>query len=115
MERIQIFAITGSLCFLAYVMWQIKKGKLREEYAFIWILSTFVLIVLSVWRNALEILAHTFGVFAPPNLLFAGALFAVLIYLLHLSLTVSKLQAQNKTLAQELALLKEKIDRKNKA
>ncbi len=115
MNRIQIFAIIGSLGFLAYVMWQIKKGKLREEYAFIWILSTFVLIVLSVWRNALEILAHALGVFAPPNLLFAGALFAVLIYLLHLSLTVSKLQAQNKTLAQELALLKQKIDRNNKA
>lgn len=115
MERIQIIAIIGSLCFLGYVMWQIKKGKLREEYAFIWILSTFVLIVLSVWRNALEILAHTFGVIAPPNLLFTGALFAVLIYLLHLSLTVSKLQYENKTLAQELALLKQKIDKKEKA
>ncbi len=115
MDRIQLVAIIFSLLFLGYVFQQIKKGKLREEYAFIWILSTFVLIVLSIWRNALEILAHAFGVFAPLNLLFAGAIFAVLVYLLHLSLTVSKLQYQNKTLAQELALLKQKVDKKDKA
>lgn len=114
MERIQAICIVVSLIFLANVMWQIKSGKLREEYAFIWILSTFVLIVLSFWRNALELLAHAVGVIAPPNLLFAGAIFAILVYLLHLSLTVSKLQFQNKTLAQEIALLKEKLEKKIK-
>lgn len=114
MDRIQLIAILFSLLFLAYVFWQIKKGKLREEYAFIWILSTFVLIFLSVWRNGLEVLAKAFGVYAPLNLLFAGAIFAVLVYLLHLSLTVSKLQYQNKTLAQDLALLKQKVEKKEK-
>lgn len=111
MDRIQFIAIVVSLFFLSYVMWQIKKGRLREEYAFIWILSTVVLIAFSLWRNGLDILAHTFGVVAPPNLAFAGAIFAILIYLLHLSLTVSKLQYQNKTLAQEIALLKEKLEK----
>jgi len=108
MERVQIIAIIVSLLFLAYVLWKIKQGQLREEYAFIWILSNLALIFLSVWRNALELFAHMFGVIAPPNLLFTGAIFAILIYLLHLSLTVSKLHMQNKTLAQEIALLKEK-------
>ena len=114
MERIQLAAIVFSLGFLGYVMWQIKNGKLREEYAFIWILSTIALIILSVWRSALDKLAYALGVYAPPNLLFAGAIFAVLVYLLHLSLTVSKLQYQTKTLAQELALLKQKLELKDK-
>ena len=111
MERFQVYALLFSLSFLSYVLWQIKKGKLREEYAFIWILWTFVLMVLSVWRNGLDILARTFGVYSPPNLIFGGAIFAVLVYLLHLSLSVSKLQYQNKTLAQELALLKQKLEK----
>lgn len=110
MERIQVIAIIVSLSFLSYVLWQIKKGRLREEYAFIWILSTVALIAFSFWRNGLDLLAHTFGVIAPPNLAFAGAIFAILIYLLHLSLTVSKLQHQNKTLAQEIALLRERLE-----
>lgn len=108
MIRFQLYSALFSLCFLAYVFWQIKKGKLREEYAFIWILSSFALIVLSIWRGGLDVLAKTFGVYSPPNLIFGGAIFAVLVYLLHLSLSVSKLQYQNKTLAQELALLKQK-------
>ena len=111
--RIQIIAITFSLFFLGYVLWQIKKGRLREEYAFIWILSTFALILFSFWRNGLEVLAPAFGVHDPPNLVFTGAIFAILVYLLHLSLSVSKLHAQNKTLAQELALLKEKLEKMN--
>jgi len=110
MERIQIVAIVGSLSFLGSVLLQIKKGKLREEYAFVWILSTFVLIVLSFWRNGLELLGHLFGVFEPLNLIFTGAIFAILIYLLHLSTTVSRLQLQNRTLAQEIVLLREKVE-----
>jgi hypothetical protein len=109
MEQIQVVAIIASLSFLASVLLQIKKGKLREEYAFVWILSTFVLICLSFWRNGLDLLAHLFGVYEPLNLTFTGAIFAILIYLLHLSITVSRLQLQNRTLAQEIVLLKEKV------
>ncbi len=107
MQRIQIVAIIASLSFLAAVLLQIKRGKLREEYAFTWMLSTVALIVLSFWRSALRLLAHIFGVYEPLNLIFAGTFFAVLVYLLHLSMTVSKLQLQNKILSQELVLLKE--------
>src|SRR5262245_20633391 len=110
MQRIQIVAIIASISFLASVFLQIKRGKLREEYAFVWILSTFVLIVLSFWRSGLQLLGHLFGVFEPLNLIFTGAIFAILIYLLHLSVTVSRLQLQNRTLAQEIVLLKEKVE-----
>jgi hypothetical protein len=110
MERIQIVAIIASLSFLGTVLLQIKKGKLREEYAFVWILSTIVLIVLSFWRNGLDSLGHLFGAYAPLNLIFTGAIFAILIYLLHLSITVSRLQLQNRSLAQEIVLLKEKVE-----
>lgn len=115
MERIQIVAIIASLSFLASVLLQIKRGKLREEYAFVWMLSTFVLIVLSFWRGALRSLGDMFGVYEPLNLIFTGAIFAVLVYLLHLSMTVSKLQLQNKVLSQELVLLKEKLERQASA
>jgi hypothetical protein len=115
MERIQIVAIIASLSFLASVLLQIKKGKLREEYAFVWILSTFALIGLSFWRSGLDLLGHVFGVYEPLNLIFTGAIFAILIYLLHLSMTISRLQLQNRTLAQEIVLLKEELESKQSA
>ena len=111
MARIQIIAITVSLLFLAYISYLIIKAKLREEYAITWIACTIILIVFSFWRNGLEVISHFFGVYEAPNLVFTGAIFVILIYLLHLSVVNSKLHANNKKLAQEIALLKERMDK----
>ena len=85
MVRIQIIAIAASILFLLYIARLVIKGKLREEYSIVWIVCTVVLILFSFWRDGLEIIAHTLGVFEAPNLVFTGAIFAILIYLLHLS------------------------------
>ena len=112
MEKIQIIAIIVSLLFLLYISKLILKRKLREEYAIIWILSTCILILFSLWRDGLQVFADLLGVIEAPNLVFTGAIFAILIYLLHLSVTVSKVQRQNKTLAQKLAIKEVKEERK---
>ena len=112
MEKIQLIAIGVSLAFLAFIARLIVKGKLREEYAIIWIICSVVLIVFSFWRSGLDVLSNALGIYAPPNLVFTGAIFAILIYLLHLSIVVSKLQEQNKKLAQDIALLKEQLKNK---
>jgi hypothetical protein len=87
----------------------IIKGKLREEYSIVWIVCTIILITFSFWRNGLEIIASIVGVYEAPNLIFTGAIFAILIYLLHLSIVVSKLHTQNKQLAQDVAMLREEF------
>ena len=111
MARIQIIAIIVSMLFLLYISYLIIKGRLREEYAITWISCTIILIIFSFWRNGLEIMSHLFGVYEAPNLVFTAAIFVILIYLLHLSVVNSKLHANNKKLAQEIALLKERIDK----
>jgi hypothetical protein len=111
MDRIQILAIMASLGFLLYIARLIVKGKLREEYAIIWIVCTLVLVVFSFWRDGLEVFSRILGIYEAPNMVFTGAIFAIMIYLLHLSIVLSKVQEQNKKLAQELALLKEKLER----
>jgi hypothetical protein len=115
MIKIQIIAIAASILFLGYIGRLIMRGKLREEYAIIWIVGTAVLIVFSFWREGLEVFAELFGVYEAPNLVFTGAIFAVLIYLLHLSVAVSKLQSQNKMLAQEIALLRNQQKKERQA
>ncbi len=108
--RIQIISIIVSFAFLLYVSRLIVKGKLREEYAIFWVISTIVLIIFSLWRQGLDIIAEVVGVYLAPNLVFTVSIFAVLIYLLHLSVVVSKLHDKNKVMSQELALLKEKME-----
>lgn len=115
MERIQIIAIVMSILFLLYIGRLIVKGKLREEYAIFWIVSTILLIIFSFWTEGFELLAKYLGVYEAPNLIFTGAIFAIFIYLLHLSVVVSGLHRQNKTLAQENALLKQKMEKRDES
>lgn len=114
MAKIQIIAIGVSLLFLIYIVRLIIKGKLREEYSIVWIICTIVLIAFSFWRQGLEIIASIVGVYEAPNLIFTGAIFAILIYLLHLSIVVSKLHSQNKQLAQDVAMLREEFKKELK-
>lgn len=106
---IQIISILGALLFLLFIFRLIVKGKLREEYSILWIGCTIVLIVFSVWRRGLEQVSLALGVFYPPSLVFLAAIFAILVFLVHLSVVVSKLQNQIKTLTQEMALLKNEL------
>jgi hypothetical protein len=113
--RIQAVSIIASCAFLLLVSRLIIKGKLREEYAVFWGLSTLVLIIFSIWRNGLEVLSKLFGVYSPPNLVFLGSIFAILVYLLHLSVVVSRLHDENKKLAQAIALLTRKSSQEYEA
>jgi len=119
MARIQIIVIIINLLFLLYISRLIIKGKLREEYSIAWISCTVLLIIFSFWRKGLDVMADLFGVYEPPNLVFTGFIFVILIYLLHLSVVASRLHQQNKQLAQEMAILKAEVkalaEKNNKA
>ena len=106
MIRIQVITLIVSILFLLYISRLIIKGKLREEYAIVWGISTLLLVLFSFWKDGLVILSNLFGVYIPTNLVFTASIFIILIYLLHLSVVSSKLHLQNKAMAQEIALLK---------
>ncbi|MEO6305760.1 MAG: DUF2304 domain-containing protein [Bacteroidia bacterium] len=112
--KIQILSIIGSLLFMFFIFRLIVKGKLREEYSIIWIICTLFLLVFAFWRNGLDIIAKLLGVYYAPALIFLGAIFAIILFLVHLSVVNSKLQKQIKDLAQEHAILRSELENKNK-
>jgi hypothetical protein len=114
MARIQIITIVINILFIAYISRLIIKGKLREEYAIVWCICTFVLVLFSFWRSGLALMSKLFGVFDPPNLVFTAFIFIILIYLLHLSVVSSKSHHSINTLTQEIALLKQKMEKAEK-
>ena len=108
---IQIISIIGAILFMLTIFRLIIRGRLREEYSIIWILSTFVLILFSVWRHGLEQISALLGVFYPPSLVFLAALFAILVFLVHLSVVISRLQNQIKDLTHELAYMRQELEK----
>ena len=111
---VSLAGIAASLVLLAFVFHLIRSRRLRERYALLWLLTGLVLLVLSAWRGGLNTIAGWVGVTGyPPAVLFAVALLFVLVVLLHYSTVVSRLADQNTLLAQRLALLEEKLRRRD--
>ena len=100
-DRIQIVSIVVAALLLLAILELVRRRRLLERYALLWLASGVVLLALAIWRNALEDIANILGV----------AFGFVLVLLLHFSLAVSKLADQSKLLAQRLALLEERVSR----
>lgn len=108
-DRIQIVAIivTAGLFFLVFEL--VRRRRLMERYALLWLFATAILLGLAVWRGLLERISGAVGIAYAPSALFAVAFGFVLMLLLHFSLVISRLADQNKVLAQKLGLLQERV------
>ncbi|WP_266369191.1 DUF2304 domain-containing protein [Tellurirhabdus rosea] len=110
--KIQIISVIGALGFLAMIARLIVRGKLREEYAIVWIICTAILTVFSIWRKGLEEISLLLGVFYPPSLIFLAAIFAIIVFLVHLSVVNSRMQSEIKVLTHEVAFLKQQLQKR---
>jgi hypothetical protein len=108
--EIQIVSIAGSLVVMAFVFQLIRTRRLREEYAILWFLASLGLIVVSLWRGSLDLAARLLGVAYPPSVLLLAATFLGFVAAIHFSMSLSQLEEQNTRLAQELALLRHRLD-----
>jgi hypothetical protein len=108
--RVQIIAIIVTAGLFVLIFELVRQRKLMERYSLLWLLSATVLFLLAAWKDLLDRVAKTVGIFYPPAALFVIAFAFVLVMLLHFSLVISKLSDQNKRLAQRVGLLQERID-----
>jgi hypothetical protein len=110
---VAIAGAVASVVLVLVVLELIRKRRLRERYALLWLATGVVLFVLSLWRSGLNTIAGWLGVKGyPPAVLFAVATLFILLVLLDYSTVISKLADQNTILAQRLALLEEKLGQK---
>jgi hypothetical protein len=110
--RVSILGAIAAIVLLAIVFELIRRRRLRERYALLWLLTGLVMLALSLWRDGLNTIAGWFGVTQyPPAVLFAAAILFVIVVLLHYSTVISKLADRNTILAQRIALLEERLAR----
>src|SRR5919109_2276797 len=103
--KLQILAIVASSGLVLIVFELLRRRRLVERYALLWLLSSLVLLGLSVWTGLLEVISKAVGIVYPPNALFMIAFAFVLVLLLHFSLAISRLSGETKVLAQKIARL----------
>jgi hypothetical protein len=109
MEKLQLVAVLGAVTLLLIVLELVRRRRLMERYALLWLFSAVVILGLAVWTDALNVLARALGIVAAPNALFFVAVAFILLLLLHFSAAMSRLTDQAKVLAQRYSLLDERL------
>ena len=99
-----------SIFLLGLVIELIRRKKLKEKYALGWLFSACILLVFSLWRNLIDIIAKMAGIFYAPAVLLPVVILLGTMLFLYFSVVITKLTEDNKRLFQELGLLRQKIE-----
>ena len=108
--KLQLVSIVITAGLFGVIFELLRRKRLMERYALLWLLSSAVLLILAVWKGLLETVAAAIGIYYAPSALFVIAFGFILVLLLHFSLVISRLADQNKVLAQRLGLLQQRLD-----
>jgi hypothetical protein len=107
--RIQLLAVLATAGLFVIVFELVRRRRLMERYALLWLFSTTVLLGLALWKQLLEQVATAIGIYYPPSALFVIAFGFILALLLHFSLVISRLADQNKIMAQRIGMLQQRV------
>ena len=106
----KIFAIIASLSIFVVIVYLVKKGKLKEEYSWLWLLTGAVILLLVVWYDLLLLLTDLIGAVTATTTLFIFGIVFLMLITLHFAIKISSLSDQVKNLAQKLSLLEAEKD-----
>ena len=110
LPRQKVFALMAAVLLILLILELIRRRKLREEYALVW-LAVGAGIVFLVWfYGLLEGLTRLIGAVAPTTTLFLFAFFFLLVMAMHFSIKFSKLVGQIKELTQEIGILRAELE-----
>jgi len=112
MDIVKIIAIAGSGLIFLMVLELIRRNHLKERYSLIWLAASIVLVVFASWRGLLHFIALKLGIYYPPSFLFLLAISFLIVLLLHFSTVISSQSDQTKRLAQEVGILKARLEEK---
>ena len=104
-DQIQIAAIVVAAFLVGIVVRLVVRGKLREEYAFAWLIGSGALLAIAIWRRSLDVAAGWLGVYYPPAVLLLAVILAVFCIALYFSVVISRQRQQIERLVEEVALL----------
>jgi len=107
--RIRVAAVVVTALMLGVVLELVRRRRLAERYALLWMLVSVALLVLAIWNQLLASAADLLHIAVPANFLFIAAFGVAFVLLLHFSVATSRLSEETRVLAQEVARLDEEL------
>lgn len=107
---LNVAAFILSLAIVGVVFEMLRRKKLREKYAALWLIVGVGTLVLAAFPRLLTIVTELAGVQLPSNLLFIISILLLLGVCLHLSWEISVVEDETRALAEEVAILRALIE-----
>ena len=105
MSKLQFFLLVVAVAQLVFVFEFVRRRKLLESFALLWITVGFAGVALVVLRPIIDDLADAVGIAYGASLVLALGIAFLLLVCMSLSLHVSKLESRVEILAAEVAFL----------
>ncbi len=105
-----ILGIVAAVFTFSIVVEMLRRRRLRERHAMWWIAAGIFAMVISVFPQTLQWAATSLGFEVPVNLVFFVSLFILFLVALQHSSELTKLENNNRLLAEDHVLLKLRVE-----
>jgi len=112
--RLQLISISGSILMIFFLIYLIRKQRIKEEYSLLWLFFGIIFLLFSIWSDWLDYLSALVGIIYPPAALFLLFSLAFFFILIEFSVIISRLSDRNKSLTQEVGILRSELREMNK-
>ena len=103
--RLEVFVLIVACLFLLIVLEFVRRRKLAESFALLWMAVAVGAFVLILARPVIDDFASVVGIESGTSVVFSLAIVFLLTVSIYLSMHVTKLEGQVEALAEEVALL----------
>lgn len=113
--QLTIFSLVISFAALVIVIELLRRRRLREKYAVIWVIISVGTAILALFPGLLSAGAALVGIQTPSNLLFLVSLVTLFAVSLQLSGEIGQLEDQTRRLAEEIGVLRMRLEAAERA
>ncbi|MGD0381279.1 MAG: DUF2304 domain-containing protein [Acidimicrobiales bacterium] len=105
--RAIVLSLVLSIGFLAVSVFAMRRQRLREQAALLWLLVSLVMVFVSATLpfHLLDRVSHLVGIAYAPDLVLLLAVLFLMVLVFHLTLSLARLSAKQIALVQEIGLM----------
>jgi len=111
--RLPLTTLAVAIVLLGTILELVRRRKLREKYAVIWVFTGVTILPLAAFPRVLDDLALSLGILSGTSLVLFLAVAFLLLLAMHLSWELSQLEEETRILCEEVALIRAELNRQS--
>lgn len=112
-DKAHLFLAAVVVAALGFTLAGVRRHKLRSRYSLLWLSIVVALVPLAAFPDLLDRISLRLGISYPPVIILSLSVAFLFAVSVHLSWEVSRADDRLRVLAEEIALLRAEIDRRD--